>query len=171
MTGFSATIAIVVFSVLILISNRLFYYIEMKTVAVRITKSIGLNIVDLDYSFEQIVYFVSLPSNIPNIKNAKQENLVIKLDYRSLFFPRLVGIKIYIRTEQEDIIISYLPIKDFRLPALDQILEQGKINEADYLKISTYKLIHQRTLQEIAEEVYNQIRLGRKAKKVLAHKI
>lgn len=168
MTGFSATIAIVVFCVLILISNRFFYYVEMKTVAVRITKSLGLNIVDLDYSFEQIVYFVSLPSNIPDIKNAKQEDLVIKLDYRSLFFPRLVGIKIYIKTDQENIMISYLPIKDFRLPVLDQILEQGVINEDDYLKISAYKLIHQRTLQEIAEETYNQIRLGRKkAKKAL----
>lgn len=167
MTEFSVTIAIVVFSVLILISNRFFYFLEVKTVAVRITKSLGLNIVDLDYSFEQIVYFVSLPSNIPDIKNAKQEDLVIKLDYKSLFFPRLVGIKIYIRTDKEDIIISYLPIKDFRFPVLDQILEQGKINEDDYLKISTYKLIHQRTLQEIAEEAYNQIRLGRKAKKAL----
>ncbi|MNN42526.1 hypothetical protein D3C76_1407130 [compost metagenome] len=89
---------------------------------------------------------------------------MIKLDYRSIFYPRLMGIKIYIKTDDEDIIISYLPTKDFRLPILDQILEQGKINEDDYLKISTYKLIHQTTLKEIAEEAYKQIRLGRNGK-------
>ncbi|MNO23752.1 hypothetical protein D3C76_135590 [compost metagenome] len=164
MAGFSVIIASVIFIGFILLSSRYFCLVEMKAVAKRITKSLGLNILDLDYSFEQIVYFVSLPSNIPTLKNAKPENLVIKLDYRSLFFPRLLGIKIYIKTDEEDIIISYLPIKDFRLPMLDQILEQGKINEEDYLKISTYKLIHQTTLREIAEESYKQIRFGRKGK-------
>ncbi|MBA9084653.1 hypothetical protein FHR92_001114 [Fontibacillus solani] len=166
MTGFSVIVATLVFVGLLLLSSRFFCFVEMKSVAVRITKSLGLNIVDLDYSFEQIVYFVSLPSNIPTLKNAKQEDLVIKLDYRSLFFPRLTGIKIFIKTEEEDIIISYLPTKDFRLPVLDQILEQGKINRDDYLKISTYKLIHQTTLNEIAEESYKQIRLGRNGKTV-----
>ncbi|MNW36959.1 hypothetical protein D3C74_139830 [compost metagenome] len=166
MTGFSVIVATLVFVGFLLLSSRFFCFVEMKSVAVRITKSLGLNIVDLDYSFEQIVYFVSLPSNIPTLKNAKQEDLVIKLDYRSLFFPRLTGIKIFIKTEEEDIIISYLPTKDFRLPVLDQILEQGKINRDDYLKISTYKLIHQTTLNEIAEESYKQIRLGRNGKTV-----
>ncbi|SDF60247.1 hypothetical protein SAMN04488542_11391 [Fontibacillus panacisegetis] len=166
MTGFSVIVATLVFVGFLLLSSRFFCFVEMKSVAVRITKSLGLNIVDLDYSFEQIVYFVSLPSNIPTLKNAKQEDLVIKLDYRSLFFPRLTGIKIFIKTEEENIIISYLPTKDFRLPVLDQILEQGKINRDDYLKISTYKLIHQTTLNEIAEESYKQIRLGRNGKTV-----
>ncbi|MNO85493.1 hypothetical protein D3C76_768660 [compost metagenome] len=166
MTGFSVIVATLVFVGFLLLSSRFFCFVEMKSVAVRITKSLGLNIVELDYSFEQIVYFVSLPSNIPTLKNAKQEDLVIKLDYRSLFFPRLTGIKIFIKTEEEDIIISYLPTKDFRLPVLDQILEQGKINRDDYLKISTYKLIHQTTLNEIAEESYKQIRLGRNGKTV-----
>ncbi|MNI56760.1 hypothetical protein D3C73_1117820 [compost metagenome] len=91
---------------------------------------------------------------------------MIKLDYRSLFYPRLMGIKIYVKTVDEDIIISYLPTKDFRLPILDQILEQGKINEDHYLKISTYKLIHQTTLKEIAEEAYKQIRWGRNGKEI-----
>ncbi|MMZ60653.1 hypothetical protein D3C76_493230 [compost metagenome] len=164
--GFSVIIAVLTFVGLLLLSSRFFCFIEMKLVAVRITKSLGLNIVDLDYSFEQIVYFVSLPSNIPILKNANPEDLVVKLDYRSLFYPRLMGVKIFVKTadHDENIIISYLPTKDFRLPILDQILKQGKINEDDYLKISTCKLIHQTTLKEIAEEAYKQIRLGRNGK-------
>jgi hypothetical protein len=103
---------------------------------------------------------ISLPSNLPIIKNVKPEELTIELDYTSLIFPQLSGIKIYIKTNKEKMVLAYLPTKDFRLPTLDQMLEQGKINEGDYLKISTYKLIHQTTLKEITGEVYKQLQIG-----------
>ncbi|MGF7047894.1 hypothetical protein J2T13_002400 [Paenibacillus sp. DS2015] len=69
-----------------------------------------------------------------------------------------------IRTDTDNLILAYLPIKDFRLPKLDQILEKGKIDETDYLKASTYKLMHQTTLKEISDEVYKQMQVGRRGK-------
>lgn len=164
MTGFSIIIVVLIFLLIIFTSSRFFYSLELRSVTRRLTNSLGFDIQHLDYSFEQIVYFVSLPSNIPTIKNAKQEDLVIKLDYRSPLFPRLSGVKIHIKTDTENMVLAYLPIKDFRFPALDQILLQGKIDETDYLKISTYKLIHEITLREISCEVYKQMQVGRDGK-------
>ncbi|MEK4513366.1 hypothetical protein EJP82_08855 [Paenibacillus anaericanus] len=164
MTGFSVIVVVLIFASIIILSSRFFYSMELQAVTRRLTKSHGFQILKLDYSFEQIVYFVSLPTNIPTIRNAKQEDVVIKLDYRDLLFPRLLGIKIYIKTDMKHIILAYLPIKDFRLPALDQILEQGKIDGQDYLKISTYKLMHKTTLEQISDEVYKQIQVGRNRK-------
>jgi hypothetical protein len=162
MTGFS--VIIIFFISIIFLSSRFFYSMELKSVTRGLTQSQGFHILELDYSFEQIVYFVSLPSNIQEIKDAKQSDLMIKLDYKSLLFPRLSGIKIVIKNETENIILAYLHVKDFRLPALDQILEQGKIDEREYLKISTYKLMHPTTLKEISDEVYMQMQVGRKGK-------
>lgn len=164
-TGFATFFIVLLFVLTIVASGRYFYGLELRTTARRLTRALNLEIPKLDYSFEQIVYFASLPSNIPSIRNASRDNLVIKLDYKSLFFPRLSGLKIYIKTDTERIILAYLPIKDFRLPVLDQILEQGKINESDYQKISICKLIHPATLREISEEVFQQIQVGRKGRK------
>ncbi|WP_438348553.1 hypothetical protein ACP8HI_23615 [Paenibacillus sp. FA6] len=166
MVGFSLVLvlAIFIFISIILMSSRFFYFTELKSMTQKITRLHGFDIEELDYSFEQIVYFVSLPSNLPAIKHAQLENIVIKRSFESLFFPRLLGIKIVIHTDTENLTLAYLPIKDFRLPALDQLLEQGKIDEVDYLKISTCKLIHSQTLKEISDEVYKQMQLGRNGK-------
>ncbi len=164
-TGFVTFIIVLLFVLTIVVSGRYFYGLELRTKANKLTRSLGLKIAELDYSFEQIVYFASLPSNIPTIRNASRANLVIKLDYKSLFFPRLSGLKIYIKTDTERIILAYLPIKDFRLPSLDPLLEQGKIDESDYQKISICRLIHPATLKEISEEVFQQIQVGRKKRK------
>lgn len=162
MTGFTAFIVVFLYILIVIGTGRYFYCLELRAASRRLTRKLGLDILKQDYSFEQIVYFISLPSNMPAVRHAGRDNLIIKLDYRSLFFPRLSGLKIYIQAGHERIAVAYLRIKDFRLPALDQILEQGRINESDYLKMSTCKLIHPVTLNEISDEVYRQIQLGRR---------
>ncbi|WP_442597123.1 hypothetical protein [Neobacillus sp. D3-1R] len=157
MTEFSIIISAIIFISVLLLSNRYFYFLELKAFTNRVSRTLGLDVLQLDYSFEQMVYFISLPSNIPVIKKAKQEDILIKCVYTSLFFPRLSGIKILIKSNEENRVVAYLPIKDFRLPTLDRIQEEGKINESSYLKISTYKLSHSTTLKEISEEVFKQI--------------
>lgn len=162
---FSSYIVVLLFVFILVASGRYFYCLELRWAARRLARKLGLDILNLAYSFEQIVYFVSLPSNIPNIRLASPENLVIKLDYRSLFFPRLFGLKMYLQTDKERIVLAYLPIKDFRLPALDKLQEEGKIKESDYLKMSTCKMIHPTTLKEISDEVFKQLQVGRNGRK------
>ncbi|HLO12472.1 MAG TPA: hypothetical protein VK190_09675 [Pseudoneobacillus sp.] len=161
MMGFSVSLTVFIFITTIVLSSCLFYKVELKTLTNKVMKDLSLKIVELDFSFEQMVYFISLPSNLPVIKMAKKEDLSLELEYSSLFFPRLTGVKIYIQTNDEYVILSYLPIKDFRLPKLDQLLESGKINQTDYFNISSTKLMHPSTLNQIKDEVYKQLQLGK----------
>jgi hypothetical protein len=161
MSGFAIVVIIIIFIGTILCTSRFFYIFDLKTLAKKLTSSLQIDVLNLDFSFEQMVYFIALPSNIPSIKNAKIEDLIIEHDYTSLFFPKLAGIKIRIHSDPEKRILAYLPIKGFRLPTLDRMLEQGKINDSTYLKISTFKLIHPSTLKDISDEVFKQLQLGR----------
>lgn len=147
----------VLFLVIILSTSRTFYLMDLKTFTKNRTKKLGLDVLDLAYSFDQMVYVVSLPSSNKELRNAREEDIIIDCEYTTYFFPRLLGIKVSMNLAQGKQMIAYLPIKDFRLPKLDQLQEQGILNESDYLKISTYKLIHESTLNEISEEVYRQL--------------
>jgi hypothetical protein len=158
---FSVIAVVFIFLATILLSSRFFYVMELKSYAKKLKQSLGVSVIELDYSFDQMVYFVSLPSNSPIIKNAKREDISIEYDYTSFFFPKLSGISIYIHNKREKEMLAYLSIKDFRLPKLDQMLEGGKLSEKEYLKVSMYKLIHENTMKEISEEVYKQIQVGR----------
>ncbi|RSK26241.1 hypothetical protein EJF36_04870 [Bacillus sp. HMF5848] len=161
MIGYTVTVFIFVYAFVMLLSSRYFYLLELRNHSRKKLRSLELNLEELDFSFEQMVYFVSLPSNLPIIKQAKQKDITIKIDYSSLVFPTVSGINIIIKTDTDNMTLAYLPIKDFRLPKLDQLLAKRKLNEKSYIKISTYKLIHKKTLQLIAEDVYNQLQVGR----------
>jgi hypothetical protein len=161
MMGFSVSLTVFIFAATIILSGPLFYKVELKAFTNKALKALSLKVVELDFSFEQMVYFISLPSNLPVIKSAKKDDLSLELEYSSLFFPRLTGVKIYIKTNGEYVIVSYLPIKDFRLPKLDQLLESGKINQSEYVKISSTKLMHPSTLNQIKDEVHKQLQLGK----------
>ncbi|WP_085506555.1 hypothetical protein [Thalassobacillus devorans] len=154
-------ITAVLFLSVILFSSRHFYYSELKQFAKRIETRHGINLAGLNFSFEQMVYFISLPSNIPLLKKAGQEDVVIRFDYGSLLCPRVSGIEVVVETGNEHMSLAYLPIKDFRLPTLDKMFEEGKIDEKAYLKLSAAKLMEAETIKEIKEEVYQQIRRNR----------
>jgi len=148
---------------ILLLSARFFYKQALKSFAKTLSKRLNVDILKLDYSFEQMIYFISLPSNLPAIREANREDVLIKLDYSSLFFPKLSGIHVMIKDKGNHLQIAYLPIKDFRLPSLDQMLEQGKINEAEYMRMGAFMVSHPSILTEIKEEVLKQ--MGKYSKK------
>ncbi len=152
---------VVLFIVVIVLTGRYFYILEVRQTAKKLKTSLQVNPLALNYSLEQMIFFHSLPSNIPVIRNAKIENLTIEFAYRSFIFQRLQGIKIYVKNENESILLAFLPTNDFRFPTLDLLQKEGKIDETAYLKIATYRLMHPKTLNEISEEVYKQMKIGR----------
>lgn len=152
---------IILFFVTIVLSSRYFYLLEIKQFTKKIMKVLDVNVLELNYSYEQMVYFYSLPSNIPSLRDATRADISIEYEYESLFFRQLKGIKINVETNKEKVLLAYLSVKDFRFPSLDLLLENGKIDEFSYMKISIYKLIHRKTIQDIIEEVYRQMQLGR----------
>lgn len=140
---------------------KYFYLLNIKTATNRFLKKKQENLMELHYSFEQIIYFYQLPSNISLIKHATQDQLTLKYDYSNVPFVQLNGIYLQIETGNDPIILAYLPIKNFMLPYLDEKRKDGEISESLITKISIAKLIHEKTLQEIKNEVYNQIQFGR----------
>lgn len=161
MNEFVVILTIVTFMVIVVLSGRYFYLIEIKQSTKRIISKLNIDIFNLNYSFEQMVYFYSLPSNIPVLKDAKRTDIFIKYDYASLLFQQLNGIKVYVKTGSDKVLLAYLNTKDFRLPSLDVLMEEGKINESTYRKLSISMLIHKKTMDEITDEVYKQMQVGR----------
>lgn len=158
-------IILLLFSIILVIvivgSAKYFYLLNIKKSTERYFKSTNLNLKDLHYSFEQIVFFYKLPSNIRTINQAKREHLSLKLDFSYSLFVELKGIYIEVEGNESSIILAYLPIKNFMLPYLDEKLQEGLIDESMCNKISIAKLLHKNTLVEIMDEVYNQIQFGR----------
>lgn len=156
------TVLLCIFVLTILLSSRYFYLLDIKMQAKKIMKRLDINIAELNYSFEQISYFYTLPSNITALKDAKKENILIEYDYDSVLFQQLKGIKIYVKHgSSNNLLLAYLTISDFRLPSLDVLMDNRRIDATSYLKISVYKLIHPVTINQIKEEVYKQIQIGR----------
>lgn len=143
------------------LTSRPIYNLSMKNYTKRVTSKFGFKVADLHYSYDQMIYFISLPTTLPYVKTAVKEDLIIEKDYSSFFFPVLKGIKISLFVNDQKIYLAYLPIGNFRLPHLDKLQQDGKIDEQAYLKISTSKLLHPRTQKDVSEEVYKQLQVGR----------
>jgi hypothetical protein len=154
-------IAALVFVLTSIMTSRPMYTLSMKNYSKRVTSQYAIRIADLHYSYDQMIYFISLPTTLPYIKAAVKEDLIIEQDYSSFFYPELKGIKISLDHEGEKLYLAYLPIGNFRLPHLDKLQQDGSIDEEAYLKISTTKLLHPDTLQEVRDEVFKQLQVGR----------
>lgn len=143
------------------LTSRPLYTLSQKHYSNRVTEHYGFKVSELHYSYDQMIYFISMPTTLPYVKNALKEDLVIEQDYSSYFFPVLKGIKISLKQNGENMYLAYLPIGNFRLPHLDKLQQEGTIDEQTYLRISTSKLLDPGTLQEVREEVYKQLQVGR----------
>lgn len=154
-------LATLVFFMVSALTSRPLYNLSQKHYSNRVTAHYGFKVSELHYSYDQMIYFISMPTTLPYIKNALKEDLVIEQDYSSYFFPVLKGIKISLKQNGENMYLAYLPIGNFRLPHLDKLQHEGTIDEQTYLRISTSKLLDPGTLQEVREEVYKQLQVGR----------
>ncbi|MFB1081753.1 hypothetical protein [Jeotgalibacillus sp. JSM ZJ347] len=148
---------IIVFTAVFLISTRPLYVRSLKIKADRVAKKMGLSLGELVYSYEQMVFFTALPSHLPQLKHAGKQDIKLKLDYHSMFFPRLKGVKVIVTKGSHPFVLAYLPIKDFRLPALDRLSSESHLNDKEYLMVSSYIASNPRTLSEIKDEVFNKM--------------
>lgn len=138
-----------------------FYNLSMKQFTKRIPARYGFKVSELNYSYDQMIYFISMPTSLPYVKAAGKNDLIIEHDYSSFLYPLLKGIKISLITNGQKLHLAYLPIGSFWIPHLDKLLQDGKIDEQTYLKISASKLLHPKTMNEVREEVYKQLQVGR----------
>ncbi|KIL43579.1 hypothetical protein KP77_32850 [Jeotgalibacillus alimentarius] len=148
---------VIVFTTVFLVTTRPLYIRSLKVKAVKIADRLGLSLHKLVYSYEQMVFFTALPSHLPQLKQAKKEDICLKLDYHSMFFPRLKGVKVIITKGKYPYNLAYLPIKDFRLPSLDRLSSESHLSGKEYLIISSYLASHPDTLDEIRDEVFRKM--------------
>ncbi len=155
-------ILVVIFTALIIIfTSRYFYLLQVKIITRKTLKKYHVTLSELHYSFEQIVFFHTLPSQIKAINQAKKSQFKLRFDYEGFIFVKLTGIYIEIESDEEPIIIAYLPLKNFMLPFLDEKINEGDIDHPLSKKISLAKALHPDTLNEMINEVYNQVQFGR----------
>jgi hypothetical protein len=160
MHEFSMIVTVGTFLAAIFMSSQYFYTVNLNIFSKRLLGRLEIDIEQLNYSFEQIVFLVSLPSNLPQLTKAKKTDVVIQKEYSFLLFPELKGIKVYLQMGKNKTFIAYLPVKDFRLPKLDRLLVDKKITENEYLKISAFQLIHPTTLKKITDETIKRLHIG-----------
>jgi hypothetical protein len=161
LTELTFIIALFAFVMITGLTSRPLYNLSMKNYGKRITNQYGFNVSDLHYSYDQMIYFISLPTTLPYIKAAVKEDLIIEQDYSSYFYPVLKGVQISLDQNGDKLYLAYLPIGNFRLPHLDKLQQEGRIDDQAYLKISTTKLLQPDTLQEVRDEVFKQLQVGR----------
>jgi hypothetical protein len=114
---------------------------------------------DLHYSLEHLIYFIHVPSHDPQITGATRQDLYIRKDYLSYLFPKIAGLQIYLRTKDGyDQLIAYLEIDKIGLPQLSELMIRGVLTREQLTLIATAKAIRAKTMKEILDHVYAEIR-------------
>ncbi|UCZ54850.1 hypothetical protein LGQ02_08940 [Bacillus shivajii] len=141
---------------LIMLSRPFMYYVLKWKTENKLTKH-NKKLTELHFSYEEMTYFVSLPNSTPLIKEAKREQLKAVPDFTSFIFPKVKGLKMQVQSEEDQILIAYISIDQFRLPFFDRLLHDKKMNERQYYEMSAYTLLHPNTKKLFLDEVYRQI--------------
>lgn len=157
MSEFSVMMMAVTFIGTILLSSRPCYLFILRHIAKREAAALRISLQDVSFSFDQMVYFIALPTTIPEVRDARKDELIIEPYYESHFFPDVNGIQVSVKSGQEVIPITYLPIDDFSLPILDRYLETRTIDERTNRIIRAHVIVHERTLQAIRDEVHHHL--------------
>lgn len=158
MTLYISLLYIIVFLSITILGSKYFYFMYLKYFTNKTLEKLNYNLKDLKYSYEEIIYFVPLPSNNPIISNSSRNDLYVKKELISPIYPSIKGIKVILKNKKDkDILIAYLAKDNFRLPTLDKLLFYKKIDINTYSKIVSYKLIHPVTIKEILDEIYIQL--------------
>ncbi|PXW93160.1 hypothetical protein DES38_101246 [Streptohalobacillus salinus] len=147
--------------VVLWLSSRPFYKLAVKLIAKYHLKKLNQSLIQLHYSFEQLVYFHSLPTHIEAISTADKEAIKLRFEYHPFLFTQLTGIYVDICRKNEKVTLCYLPIDQFMLPYLDQQMQQQTLDYRTSKAISIAKLLHSDTKEKLIDEVHAQIQYGR----------
>ncbi|SIS39779.1 hypothetical protein [Salimicrobium flavidum] len=160
MSGFSIISLGFAFLLTVLLTGRYFYFQEIRSTARRNMKELEVELEKIDCSFEQLVYFITLPSHLPITENAAKEDIHLKYDVEQGMFPRLIGLKVYIENRKDTLMIAYLSMEQFRIPMLDRLYAREEMTKETYRKIASAKMMSSGTHKEIIDEVYHQLKVG-----------
>jgi hypothetical protein len=148
-------ISIVAFT---LVLSQWFYQLHLRIYSSAKLQKLKYSLEEFTYSLEEMIYFVTLPSMDPNLTHSKVEQIIVKPDFDSLFFPRLIGVSVLIDQQAGGRrVIAYLPLERMGTPLLDTLMMSGEINRKIYEMMSAYRMLHPSTLHEIKLEVHRRL--------------
>ncbi|ACL70878.1 hypothetical protein [Halothermothrix orenii] len=157
-----ALLNISIFLAIVIGASKYFYFTYLKRFTTKILHKYNYTLDDLKYSFEEIIYFVTLPTNNPLIINSSLDDLYIEKEFISHVYPTINGLKIILKTpDSRDMLVAYLARDKFRIPLLEKMVYVGKIDSQTYTRMTAYKLVHPHTINEIKEEVHRQLKSKR----------
>lgn len=150
----------VIFILTLLLTGRFFYKISVSCKAKHSQNRLNFNVNDLNFSYEQISYFVTKNNHYHFLVNVKPEDLFLDFVYSSTFFLKLKGTKICIKNNDKKQVLAFLSTDNFRSPLLDKFLQEGRLSQANYTNVSVYKLLQEEIQQKIINHAYNQLQIG-----------
>lgn len=158
MTPALAAVCFVIAASIAILLSRPCYYTHLRLYTHFRLKRLGITLDDLKYSFDEIIYIISIPCNNPAILAAPKESYRMEKVILSPVYPELKGVRILLTLgSHEDQMVAYMATDRFRFPLLDKLLLEGSIDQAAYIKFSACKLISPATRQAILHEVHTQI--------------
>lgn len=151
----------VIFALVLILTGRFFYKLAVGLKAKYYQRKLKFCLDNLNFSYEQISYFVTKNSNFRFVGDINTDHFFLDFHYSSVLFPELRGIKICINNDNEKKVLAYLAVEKFRCPKLDKYLQEDKISQIAYQNISCYKLLQKDTQKKVINHAYNQFQVGR----------
>lgn len=146
-----------------------FYFWSLRLYSKFRLKRLGLELDDLEFSFEQIDYLVSTPSANFSGDFEEKNEFYVKGLHKSLIWPEIYALKVMaqvpieddkIQKEHEEIEVAFLDKSRFPVPILDTLSYYDEVKDYDYNLLVSYLFSHPKTHQLILEEVRKRVVKG-----------
>ncbi|UOE94015.1 hypothetical protein [Alkalihalobacillus sp. LMS39] len=141
--------------VLLAVTSKFFYRLSLKAFMKKITSRHQFTRDDLYLSFDEMVFLTKLYNDNGKMTSFQKEDLVIKVHYFGILFPKVKGVHVFFKQNNEQSLLAYIRVVDFRVPLFDKLENNAMITQKEYLMLSSYTLIHPATLAFMKEEVYH----------------
>ena len=151
--------AVLLFLVLSLLFSRQLWQRYLHHFSRRCLQQLGYTYGELKYSFEEIIYMVSLPTPNPVLQQATVNNIHIEVEHGSLLYPTARALRV-VFTDRHGVrqLLAYLSFDRFHVPILDEANALKKIKDSDLTKVSIFLFHHPKIHREIIEEVLRKLR-------------
>lgn len=117
-------INIIGFLLIFTLSNRYLYILSVKVKTLFLDKEYFEK---LEFSFEEPVFLISLPTNDYKLYTSLPKDFRILYDFKNFLFPELVGIKVFYKNKSEKKMVFYIKYDDLSIKNKVDNLEKYKI--------------------------------------------
>lgn len=143
----------------VILLSRYFYVLNINILYFfYVSKNKELDKNEIYPSTNGLVYMLSLPAGDIKYYTSLPTDFRIEYDYGNLILPKLLSMKIYIRTNKKKKLIAIFNVEELKVPYLEKKLKEKKINRMIYEKIKIYIFLKKKFRNTVKFEVCKEIR-------------